>query len=204
MQPDQTDDKGFFPVFRRIDAWLQSAANAGKTFLVAIEGPCGSGKSTLSRRLQDVYGDDANIFYMDHFFLPEILRTPGRLSEPGGNIDYARFREEVAGGLRRGEPFQYRIYDCSIRQLADTVQVGPRPLAIIEGVYSMHPALGLPYDLRVFLSLSKAEQLRRILERSGPEMLERFVQEWIPMENRYFEAMKIPEQCNLILGEPYH
>ena len=37
------------------------------------------------------------------------------------------------------------------------------------------------------------------MERNGAKMFRRFVNEWIPMENRYFENMKIPEKCDFIL-----
>jgi uridine kinase len=203
MRPERIDNTDFFPAFRHIETFIQSAAAEGKPILVAIEGPCGSGKSTLASHLADAFGEDTNVFHMDHFFLPEIRKTPERLGEPGGNVDHERFRAEVADGLRGGGPFKYRVFDCALQQLAETVQVSPRALTIIEGVYSMHPLVSLDYDCKIFLSLSRAEQLRRILARSGPDMLERFVREWIPMENRYFEAMGIREQCSLVLGENY-
>ena len=62
---------------------------------VAIDGPCASGKSTLGALLRGVYG--ANLFHMDDYFLPFARKTPERLAEPGGNVDYERFFAEVAG-----------------------------------------------------------------------------------------------------------
>ena len=81
----------FLSLFQRIDALL-----AEKPFVrVAIDGNCAAGKSTLGALLQEVYG--ANLFHMDDYFLPFACKTPERLAEPGGNVDYERFREEVAG-----------------------------------------------------------------------------------------------------------
>ena len=51
-------------------------------------------------------------------------------------------------------------------------------------------------DYRAFLSLDPQEQSRRIMERNGPEMHQRFVTEWIPMENHYFEHYRIRESCD--------
>jgi len=191
------------PVIRAIvDRLADRPAGAG-SLTVAIEGPCGAGKSTLARHLAALYPDSAEILHMDDFFLPPELRTAERLAEPGGNIHYERFRDEVGAGLRSGEPFEYRVFDCSEQAYAATVRVRPAPLVIVEGVYAMQPIHGIPYGLSVFLSLSRAEQARRVRERSGPELWERFRQEWIPMENRYFETFRIREQCDLVCGEPY-
>ena len=66
-----------------------------------------------------------------------------------------------------------------------------QPLVIIEGSYSHHPYFGDAYDLRVFLEVTPPEQRNRILKRNGEFMLERFVNEWIPKENAYFEKFGI-------------
>ena len=42
-------------------------------------------------------------------------------------------------------------------------------LNIVEGSYSLHPALEPYYDLSVFLEISPESQRRRVLERNGPE-----------------------------------
>ncbi|MEX1308688.1 MAG: hypothetical protein AB1Z19_09180, partial [Eubacteriales bacterium] len=56
------------------------------------------------------------------------------------------------------------------------------------------------YDVSVFLSLDFASQKSRILLRNGVSMQKRFVQEWIPMENHYFNELNIPEQCDFVLS----
>lgn len=60
---------------------------------VAIDGPCASGKSTLGQLLAGVYG--CPLIRMDDFFLRPEQRSPERLAQPGGNVDYERFSREV-------------------------------------------------------------------------------------------------------------
>ncbi|MCQ2386770.1 MAG: hypothetical protein MJ078_08940, partial [Clostridia bacterium] len=55
------------------------------------------------------------------------------------------------------------------------------------------------YTLRVFLCISEEEQKTRILLRNGKEGLDRFLDRWIPLENRYFSAFDIKENADLIL-----
>jgi len=50
------------------------------------------------------------------------------------------------------------------------------------------------------MRLDEALQLQRLEERN-PMLYERFVNEWIPLENKYFDAFNIPEKCDFILDD---
>lgn len=185
----------YYPIFLQIDRAL-AAAGEEQSVTVAIDGMCGSGKSTLGRVLAEIY--DCNLFHMDDFFLQPEQRTPERLAEPGGNVDYERFQKEILAHLADQEGFTYQVYNCGIQALDEFVTVPHKRLNIIEGAYSCHPYFGAPYDLQFFCKISSEEQIRRILKRNGPEMLERFKQMWIPMENRYFQTFEIEKKCRVI------
>ena len=164
--------------------------------IVAIDGKCTSGKTTLAGKLAALY--DCNLFHMDDFFLRLEQRTEARFQEPGGNVDYERFREEVLEPLKRGEAFSYRPFDCKTFTLAQPVAVEPKKLAILEGSYSHHPYFENPYDLKVFLTVDPELQRQRILMR--PAFLhQRFFESWIPMENAYFEEFSVKDQADLII-----
>ena len=164
--------------------------------ILAIDGSAAAGKSTLAHQLGNLW--DCNVFHMDDFFLRPEQRTPERLAEPGGNVDYERFREEILLPLQAGESFSYRPYDCSTGTLAESVAVMPKRINVIEGSYSHHPYFGDAYDLRIFLKVTPERQRERILKR--PAFLHRrFFEEWIPMENRYQEAFGIAAASDLQL-----
>ena len=154
--------------------------------IVGIDGKCTSGKTTLATKLAETY--DCNVFHMDDFFLRPEQRTPERFAEVGGNVDYERFKEEILIPLQDGKQFSYRPFDCSTFTLANPVTVIPKQLNIIEGTYSHHPYFGNLYDLKVMLTVTPELQRERILQR--PAFLhQRFFEQWIPMENRYFESL---------------
>jgi hypothetical protein len=198
--------KNYFDVFCSIDALIdklnkQSERNVAGTVRsvnVAVEGCSGAGKSSLAALIQEIY--DCNVFHMDHFFLTPDLRTEERLKEAGGNVDYVRFKNEVISGLKSGKEFSYQIYDCSKGILDQIVNVIPKMLNIIEGSYSMHPTLADSYDLKIFLGIGAEEQSRRILERNGPFMHEKFISLWIPLENRYFSELDIASKCDIVIN----
>jgi len=104
--------------------------------------------------------------------------------------------------LQKGEPFSYRVFDCSVMDFGKSVQVTPRRVNVVEGAYSMHPALAPYYDLSVFVTISPDTQRERILRRNGERMLRRFLDEWIPLEMHYFTATQAAQRCTLrIKGE---
>lgn len=163
--------------------------------LIAIDGSCTAGKSTLAARL--AADMDCNLFHMDDFFLRPSQRTPQRREEAGGNVDYERFQEEVLLPLKEGRAFSYRPYDCSTGRLGEPVQIQPKRINIVEGSYSHHPYFQEPYDLKVFLNIDPKVRLRRIDQR--PAFLrERFLGEWIPMEQHYFRDFHIEEKADII------
>lgn len=163
---------------------------------VAIDGPCTSGKTTLATVLQRRFG--GNVLHMDDFFLRPEQRTPERFAEPGGNVDRERFEDEVLAPLAAGKIAQYRPWDCHTGDFAASHNVEPARLTIVEGSYSMHPALRGYYDLMICLTIDSGEQLRR-LEARNPRMLQRFIDEWIPLENRYFASTETCTAADMIV-----
>lgn len=192
-----TQYRDFAEVFRRIDALKAHA----KPIVVAIDGGSASGKTTLAEIIAGVY--DAAVFHMDDFFLPPERKTPQRLSEPGGNVDYERFNREVMASLRSGGEFLYRRYDCKTGALEEPIKAQTSSVNVVEGAYSMHPVLKDRYDLKIYLDIDGVEQSRRILRRNGEAMHRRFMEEWIPLENRYFDALDIKSQCDIVYRIPF-
>jgi uridine kinase len=189
-----------------VSAELDSLLKEKKKIVLVIDGRCGAGKTTLAAQLQELY--QADVIPMDHFFLRPAQRTEARLAEPGGNIDYERFADEVLEKLPAATAFSYRPYNCSTQEYDPPIAVKPGRLSIIEGSYSMHPRLHEQYALRftedevfilkAFLTVNTEEQHKRIAERS-PGKLEQYIKQWIPMEERYFKAFNIEETCDLVL-----
>mgnify|MGYP003290817211 CR=1 FL=1 len=177
---------------KHIDTLLRT----GKQIVIAIDGNCTAGKTTLAAVLEKEY--DCNVFHMDDFFLRPEQRTADRYAQPGGNVDYERFREEVLLPLKMGVPFAYRPFSCKTFSLRDAVEVTPKALNIVEGTYCLHPFFGDVYDWKLFLSIDPDLQRQRISQR--PQHLqERFFTDWIPMEKLYFDFFHIPEQSDLYL-----
>ena len=163
--------------------------------VIAIDGRCAAGKTTLAGQLQQQLR--CPVFSMDDFFLRPEQRTPQRLAQPGGNVDYQRFLQEVLLPWREGKEFSYRPYNCHTQALEAPVAVLPGPIAVAEGSYSCHPALWNFADLHLFLTVDPAVQQQRIVARNGADGWKVFQSKWIPLEERYFSAFSLPKRCEL-------
>ena len=181
-------------------AAIDRALGSKPRMLLAIEGGSASGKSTLAELLTGIY-PDAALFHADDYFLRPEQRTPERFAQPGGNMDRERLEAEILAPLSRGGDVVYRPFDCKTMSLSEPRRSRAARLNIVEGSYSLHPALEPYYDLSVFLEISPESQRRRVLERNGPEWGQMFFDRWIPLENTYFQATRTAERCTLRLKE---
>lgn len=161
---------------------------------IAIDGRCGSGKTTLANKLKAYF--DCHIFHMDDFYLQEYQRTQERYNEPGGNVDRERFKKEVLEPLKEHQDVLYRPFDCSTMSISEGMVYPYKPINIIEGSYSCHSELIDAYDITVFLDIDEPLRLKRIEERNGKEALNMFIKKWIPLEEEYFSSFDIQNHCD--------
>lgn len=198
----------YSPAYRIVDKYyvniipalaaIDRAMTCQSRLCVAIDGPCASGKSTLGAALSKIYG--CPLIHMDDFFLQPEQRTPHRLAQPGGNIDYERFSREVFTPLVSGAPVHYRPYLCHSGQFGPEITVEPAPITVVEGCYCLRPDLRDAFDLRIWAEASPEIRRQRLLERGGPDGLARFESLWIPLENQYFASCQVSDCCHVHLS----
>lgn len=193
MRLQQSCRERFRPALEAVRQLQNEQKDSEEPILIAIDGRCGSGKTTLGYYLQEELG--GNLFHMDDFFLQNHQRTKARLEEPGGNVDYERFYEEVILPVLQKQDVNYRRFSCVDKSLKEAELISYRRLNFIEGSYSMHPYFKQPYQLRIFTDISKKQQLENIRQRNGEEALQVFQEKWIPMEELYFKTFQIEKDC---------
>ena len=181
----------------RLKREIEQRRENKKPFLVAIDGGSASGKSTLGAALAEEL--QATLIHMDDFFLPMEMRTEERFAQPGGNVHWERVRAEVLEPIRQGKGPEYGVFDCSVMAVNKTVRAEVRDVVIVEGAYALHPELRDFFHLKVLVTVDGDTQRERIRKRNGEQMLRRFLEEWIPLEQTYFEACAVRDCCDIIL-----
>lgn len=171
-------------------------AHPEQPVLIALDGRCGSGKTTLAAQLAEQFPDSA-VFHTDDYYLPPAQRIPNWAETPCTNMDLTRLREEVLVPAQAGAAVHCRAYSCREGAYLPEQCVPPAPLYILEGSYSHHPILAGFYDLKVFVTCSKEEQARRLQAREG-ERYENFVRRWIPLEEAYFAQCRVEALADLL------
>ncbi|WP_440896727.1 uridine kinase family protein [Amphibacillus sp. Q70] len=180
-------------VFEKIEEFEQT----GQPIVIGIDGTAGSGKSYLAAQLAEKY--DVQVFHMDDFFLPKELKTKERLNQPGGNVHYERFLQEVLEPLKQRRSVRYQPYDCQVSDYGEEFEMLPKQINLIEGVYCFHPLLESFYDWKVLLKVDSKTQEKRILQREGNDKLEIFLNRWIPLEKHYFQTFEIEKNVDVII-----
>ncbi len=168
--------------------------------LVTIDGPCASGKTTLARKLAEVF--HAATVHTDDYVIPHAQKTAERLAVPGGNCDAERLVQEIVDPWKKGLSVRYRRYDCMQDRLLPEEDLPDSDILILEGSYSNLPEIRKAADVRIFLDISRDIQNARLRQRESPESLKRFYDRWIPLEEAYFAAYGLPDaDCIVIRGQ---
>ena len=179
---------------------LLSAALAQKPtrpLVLALDGRCGSGKTTLANGLSAQL-PGCTLLRTDDFYLPPARRSPDWAHTPCANMDLTRLRDETLRPAYAGQPVAYRAYSCREGAYLPPAQLPAQPLVILEGSYSHHPLLR-PYEtLRVFVTCTKAEQTRRLQAREGARYAD-FAARWVPLEEGYFAQYGVAESADFVV-----
>jgi uridine kinase len=139
--------------------------------LVGIGGHGCAGKTTLARLIPG-----AQVVGTDEFW-------------DGSGFDLARVRSDVLEPLLRGEEARYRSYDWTAQASRRELRVvRPRGLVVIDGVCALHRMFRDAYDLRVWVDAPVELRLARAVARDGEAARRRWLEVWIPGEDRYVAA----------------
>lgn len=185
----------FVRLFPILDAM---AAQSKERLLLTIDGPCGSGKTTMADLLSRLL--PAPVIHMDDFYVPIAQKTAERLSIPGGNANIERLMEECLLPWQRDGQTSYRPYLCHEDRFLEPRIIAKSHVTILEGSYSNMPPVRAMADVRVYLTIDEPTQLARIEQRNGPERLKLFISRWIPLEQAYHRAYGLPDDGCLIVS----
>ena len=140
------------PLVEKLSTLL--SAHSDHPVLVALDGRCGSGKTTLAAQLAQQFPQSITV-HTDDFYLPPASRVANWEQIPCANMDLERLRAQVLTPARAGQAVPYRAYSCRAGAYLPEQCFAPQPLVIVEGSYSCHPTLADCYDLKVFVTCSR-------------------------------------------------
>ena len=199
MNPDRTvifmELSDYSAILSPLIAEIEKRMRMGLQTVLAVDGQCGSGKTTVADLLKEKYG--ASVVRMDDFFVPPALRDDEHRKLP---VHYERFEKEVLPNLKADSDFFYTAFDCSKMDYGEKVRVPKSHLIIVEGSYSLAPRFGHYYDISAYICCSPSDRIERLSSRCKSEaLMQRFINEWIPCEDRYCAEYGIDKNADFII-----
>jgi len=145
-----------------------------RPIVLGVVGDSGAGKTTLTRGLVRVLGDDdvAHLSADDYHRYDRHERRSLGITPLDPDANYLDILTQDLRHLRRGEPILKPVYDHRTGLLGPPHYVCPAPYLVVEGLLSFHTErLRGAHDVRVFLSppeeLRRAWKLKRDCTRRG-------------------------------------
>jgi len=163
----------------------------GRTRLVSIDGPAGSGKTTLA--------DDVARRLRTDGFTAEVLHLDEALDGWAGlDVGVGQLLTTVLVPLSDGRPGSYRRYDWVAKGWAEDVVVPVADMLVVEGCGSAPRAAAEWTSLIAYVSTDPETRLARGLERDGEELRDEWLR-WMAMEESVFVRERVRERADLHL-----
>lgn len=165
---------------------LGRPATLGKARLICVDGPAGSGKTTLAASLAQLTGG-ARVVHLDDLY-------PGWSGLAGIDGQLG----DLLLPLAEGEPGSYRRYDWLAGEFAETVVVDPAPLLVLEGVGSGASRFAALQTVLVWVEAPHDLRRQRGIDRDGEAFASHWEQ-WARDEASLFARERTRERADRVL-----
>ena len=170
--------------------------------VIGIAGGTGSGKTTLTRRLKEQFGDAVSVVYHDNYYKQNDHMTYEercKLNYDHPDAFDTQLMVRHLQALRRGETIQCPTYDYTVHnRAADTVEIAPTSVIVVEGILIFESQqLRDLMDIKIFVDTdADVRILRRITRdvlergRSLESVVEQYLTTVKPMHEQFVEPSK--------------
>lgn len=168
----------------------------GRTRLISVDGPAGSGKTTLAAHIAEhaeLRGLNTLVLHMDDLYD----------GWDGATRGFGLLRDHVLKRLADGREGRYRRFDWIQNTYAE-LHVVPATveLLIVEGVTSADREADPWQSLRIWVETSNEVRLDRGIERDGEALRDRWL-EWMRWERDHFTTENTRARAHIIVdGDP--
>lgn len=170
--------------------------------VIGIAGGTGSGKSTITKKLVEEFGEEITVlthdnYYKEHHDMPFEDRCKLNYDHPD-SLDTYILVDHIKQ-LKQGLPIECPVYDFSAHDRSDEVlQIKPSSVLVVEGILLFaYPELNEELDLKIFVDTdADVRILRRVKRdvRKRGRTLENVIEQYLdtvkPMHEQYVEPSK--------------
>ena len=176
-----------------VDKVNESSKKCGQTKIIFIDGPAGSGKTTLAKSLSGLL-QNCPIIHMD-----EIYEGWENALSPKTSQDLV---EWIINPLLKNNSIEYIKYDWNLGQRIEKVVINNSKIIIIEGVGSSSFEISKYASLKLWIEVNKETGINRVLTRDGLQIQEQ-MKTWQSQESKFFIENNSKENSDIwIDGDP--
>ncbi|MBR0199842.1 MAG: uridine kinase [Oscillospiraceae bacterium] len=182
--------------------------------VIGIAGGTGSGKTTITRRLIQAFGEEVSVVHHDNYYkahheMPYEERAKLNYDHPNA-FDTDLMLRHIRQ-LKQGKSIQCPVYDYSIHDRTDkTVLIRPTRVIIVEGIL-IYESLELckEMDIKIYVDTdADVRILRRIVRdvrdrgRSLDSVIDQYLNTVKPMHEQFVEPSK--RRADVIIPQGGH
>jgi uridine kinase len=176
-----------------VDKINESSKKCGQTKIIVIDGPAGSGKTTLGKSLSGLL-KNCPIIHMD-----EIYAGWENALSPKTSQDLV---EWVINPLLESRSIEFVKYDWYLEKRIEKVVINLPKVLIIEGVGSSSFEISKHASLKLWIEVNKETGINRVLTRDGQQIQEQ-MKKWQSQESKFFIENNSKENSDIwIDGDP--
>lgn len=173
-----------------------SVALCGNTKIVTIDGPAGSGKTTLATELASAMKNASGVMSVVH--MDELYEG---WDDALGQKLFNRIEAWILAPIRSGLSPKFLKYDWHQGKYASWSELPLTPVLIIEGVGSGHSSLRECVSQAIWVEADDHLLLDRVVQRDG-EVVRDEMLIWKSRERDYFDAHDVKRAAHIhMLGQ---
>ena len=157
--------------------------------VVCVDGPAGSGKTTLAEIIRSNF-DSVNVVHMDDLYDGWVA--------PLNSEMYSRITSQIIEPHLKKEPADFDVFNWWKHAFDHKEHLETKKTLVIEGVGAASSEVRKFADLTVFVEVSAELGLERVLSRDGLGIVNE-MQSWQEMESKHFKQDQTKKAANFVV-----
>ncbi|CAB4342143.1 MAG: AAA family ATPase [Actinobacteria bacterium] len=173
-----------------VDFCLSSTITCGVTRLITIDGPAGSGKTTLAGNLMATFehqGISIAALHMDDIY-------DGWDQDLHHDLAH-KIQAWIITPLVNKLPARFLKFDWLKNSYSSWEELPASDVLILEGVGAGHPAVSSFASCNIWIEAPQSLRLDRVVARDG-ESVRVHMAQWQQRESQYFDAHQVLQSAN--------